>query len=295
MPLVTKKRGPAYEPIIPAPSEFFVWRNDDYPMPWSVWNAHPECEIHLICRSEGTCHIGDHIGVFREGDLFIVGRDLPHDWVTPLEGGVVIEGRDIVVQFDEDRLMKANGVFPELSRLETFLQAVRRGMKFHGKTREVGGELILEIGRSTGLERFALLLKLLHLLSSSDERVLLSSAGFAPNANAVVNRVVSGVLQLINANITSGVRLSDCAAAAGMTESSFSRFFRKNTGHTFTGYLSELRMAKACELLTHTDLPISQICARVGYTNLSNFNRAFRLLRGISPRSYRRLEKLKRY
>ncbi|NTI78549.1 helix-turn-helix domain-containing protein [Rhizobium rhizogenes] len=293
--LLTKKRAPVYEPIIPRPSEFFVWRNDDYPMPWSVWNAHPECEIHLICRSEGTCHVGDHIGAFREGDLFIVGRDLPHDWVTPLDRGDKIEGRDVVIQFDEDRLLKAHMLFPELSRLEAFLRTARRGMMFHGQTRAAGGELVLEIGSSTGVERLALLLKLLHLLSSSDEHVLLSSAGFAPNASAVVNRVVSEVLQLINANISSGIRLSDCAAAARMTETSFSRFFRKNTGHTFTRYLSELRMAKACELLTQTQLPISQICARVGYENLSNFNRAFLLLRGMSPRSYRRLEKGKRY
>jgi len=284
-------RTPVYEPIIPHPSEFFVWRNDDYPMSWSVWNAHPECEIHLICRGEGTCHIGDHIGGFREGDLFLVGRDLPHNWVTPLDGGDVVKGRDTVIQFDEDRLAKAEAFIPELARLSVLLRDARRGIMFQGETRHKGGELVREIGGATGVKRFAKFLELLHMLSSSSERVLLSSEGFSPSANAVANRIVSGVLQHINANVNNDIRLADCAALAGMTESSFSRFFKKHTGNTFIRYLSELRMAKACELLAHTDLPVTQVCDRVGYDNLSNFNRTFRLLRGMPPRNYRQLEK----
>lgn len=41
-------RVPVYEPIAPPPAESFVWRCDDYPLPWTVWNNHPECEIHFI-------------------------------------------------------------------------------------------------------------------------------------------------------------------------------------------------------------------------------------------------------
>jgi AraC-like DNA-binding protein len=286
-------RVPVYEPIIPLPSECFVWRNDDYPMAWSVWNAHPECEIHLICRGEGTCHVGDHIGVFREGDLFMVGRDLPHNWVTPLDQGNVVKGRDTVIQFDEDRLMKATEFIPELGRLAILLKAARRGIMFQGETRRKGGELVVEIGRATGVRRFAVFLELLHLLASSQEYVLLSSSGFAPNSDASANQTVRDVLQHISANVSADIRLADCAALAGMTESSFSRFFKKNTGNTFTRYLSELRMAKACELLAHTPAAVTDICHQVGYENLSNFNRTFRLLRGMTPSTYRRLERRK--
>lgn len=73
-----------------------------------------------------------------------------------------------------------------------------------------------------------------------------------------------------------------------MTETSFSRFFKRKTGTTFTHYLSELRIAKACELLIRTDLPVTVISSEVGYENLSNFNRSFKLSRHTTPAAYRK-------
>ena len=85
----TRSRPPVYEPIVPMHSETSVWWRDDYPLPWCVWNSHPECENHLIRNAQGTCYVGDHIAPFVVGDLFLVGRDLPHNWSrrSPLANG----------------------------------------------------------------------------------------------------------------------------------------------------------------------------------------------------------------
>ena len=72
-----------------------------------------------------------------------------------------------------------------------------------------------------------------------------------------------------------------------MTPSGFSRFFRKTTGKTFVEYLGELRVSHACNLLVDTDLSILQIALRSGFNNLSNFNRRFLKLKGVTPREYR--------
>jgi len=50
---------PHFEQILPPENESFLWRIDDYPWARSVWNFHPEYEIHLIRRSHGTAFIGD--------------------------------------------------------------------------------------------------------------------------------------------------------------------------------------------------------------------------------------------
>ncbi|WP_103175086.1 AraC family transcriptional regulator [Paracoccus sp. SY] len=283
------RRDPVFEPIVPLPSDSFVWRNDDYPMPWSVWNQHGECEIHLIRRSAGTCHAGDFIGPFNPGDLYLVGSNVPHDWVTPLGPGEIIKGRDVVLQFDQGRLLDASASFPELRTLGTLLELSRRGLIFVGTTKDVATELLEAIGGSAGLERFVLFLRLLHVLSVSSEFRVLSSAGFAPNLDAEANGVLRDALEHIATNCHEELRLADLADRVGMTESSFSRFFKRMTGNTFTRHMTELRIAKACQLLVHTDKPVTEICHEVGYINISNFNRAFRTVRGMTPSRYRSL------
>jgi len=69
----------------------------------------------------------------------------------------------------------------------------------------------------------------------------------------------------------------------------FSRFFQKNSGRSFTDYLAELRIGRACRLLAETQQPVSGICYEVGYFNLSNFNRNFLKRRGMTPSRYRDL------
>jgi AraC-like DNA-binding protein len=72
-------------------------------------------------------------------------------------------------------------------------------------------------------------------------------------------------------------------------KSGFSRYFRRSAGQSFSDTVHKLRLAHACQLLENTDEPISTICHRTGYQNLSNFNRQFRREYGITPGQYRRI------
>jgi len=284
-------RVPVYEPIVPPPSESFVWRCDDYPLPWTVWNNHPECEIHFIRSASGTCYVGDYIGPFHAGDLYLVGRDLPHNWVTPLPPGHVIEQRDVVIQFDQDRLLGAADVLPELGRTAGLLQKAQRGLSFKGQALRDGVALVGAIGEAAGLDCLSLFFRLLHVLGTTRDYRVLSSEGFRPNLDVAANRILREVLQHIAAHLDEEIRISDMAEMAGMTESSFSRFFKRTTGNTFTRHVSELRTGKACELLANSNMAVTEICHEVGYSNISNFNRAFRDPRGMTPSRYRQLSK----
>lgn len=282
------RHQPIYEPIVPLASECFIWRTDDYPLVWSVWNSHPECEIHLIKHAGGTCHIGDFVGGFDPGDLFIVGRGLPHNWVTPLKPRERVENRDVILQFDEDRILGASSIIPELTDLRAFLIRARRGIAFKGVTKSQGAEVMEAIGQATGLQRLSLFISLLDILSKSAETTLLSSEGFSLHTNPSTNQTVRDVLTWMSSNYHLDIRIEQPAALIGMTSTSFSRFFKRNTGTTFSHYLSELRMGKACELLLRSDLPVTTIAAEAGYDNLSNFNLTFRKSRGMTPTQYRK-------
>jgi AraC-like DNA-binding protein len=124
-------------------------------------------------------------------------------------------------------------------------------------------------------------------LATSDTYKVLSSPGFFPDLNSSALDIMQRCSSYICDHMASDLSLPDVAKVAGMTESTFSRFFQKNSGRSFTDYLTELRLGRACRLLAETRQSVSAICYEVGYSNLSNFNRNFWNRRGMTPSRYR--------
>ena len=70
--------------------------------------------------------------------------------------------------------------------------------------------------------------------------------------------------------------------------SAFSRSFKRHTGSTLVRYKNQLRVDLACQmLLTRPEAKVAEICYDVGFSNLSNFNRHFARLKGMSPSQFR--------
>ena len=67
----------------------------------------------------------------------------------------------------------------------------------------------------------------------------------------------------------------------------FNRLIRGKTGQTFSQYLRRLRLEAAAQLLAQSDVPIQEICRRIGYENRSFFYRIFEDETGQSPLAYR--------
>ena len=78
------------------------------------------------------------------------------------------------------------------------------------------------------------------------------------------------------------------AEACGLNLSYFCRLFRQSTGMTAAAYINAYRLSKASELLTSTDLSVTNIAVRVGFEDVAYFSRCFRRQHGISPLQYRR-------
>lgn len=280
---------PRFEQVLTAENETFLWRIDDYPWARSVWNFHPEFEIHLIRKSTGTVFIGDYIGEFSPGHLTIVGGGLPHNWVSHIRTGEIITARDLVVQFDPKKLKKASAHLPEVAALERLFELALRGILFSGDTARICADALETMGHARGLDRLNRFLQLLELLATSSTCQVLSSPEFFPDLNSSALDVMQRCSSYICDHMATDLSLPDVAKVAGMTESTFSRFFQKNSGRSFTDYLTELRIGRACRFLAETQQPVSAICYEVGYLNLSNFNRNFLKRRGMTPSQYRDL------
>ncbi len=276
--------------VIPEdPNHSVRWHQHDYPSPVARWNYHPEYELHLIRKGTGKFIVGDHIGTFEAGHLALVGSGLPHDWVSDLEPGEVLQGRDALIQFDGKWVEQAASILPEMAEVKPLLEQSSRGIEFLGRSATAAAASLEAMGTSTGLERLHHLFDVFAILARApqEERRYLADEWFRPQLDGQAAAVVDMVLEYVFSNHAGSVRMSEAAALVGMSEPTFSKYFKRATGQNFSDLVRKLRLAHARRLLERSDKSISDICYEVGFTNLSNFNRHFRNDAGETPREYR--------
>jgi AraC-like DNA-binding protein len=271
------------EHVSTPPDSSWAYREFHQPSFDFHWHAHEELELTLITAGGGTRVVGTSIESYRPMDLALIGPDVPHAYVsTP---GTTRHSA-VVIQFRRDFLGEAIFRAPEFIGVGKLLGSAIGGLVFDRSAHLA--QRLVELGSIPTPRRTLALLEVLLALADEPARSLTPDAPLIRLGEPARRRaqVVSSHLQ----NAYAGhVRLADVASIAHMSPAALSRFFRRATGRTMTQYVAELRIAAACQLLSDSDLPIATIAARCGYENLSNFNRRFRALRGMSPRAYRRV------
>lgn len=245
-----------------------------------AWHYHPELELTLIVRSRGRRFVGDSIEAYDDGDLVLVGSNLPHTWSSdPSRKG---RHEAVFCQFPREFLKS-----PELSAAQRLFDRSSRGLRFTGRTQRAVARQMEELERLQGLRRLAGLLEILDQLARSTESRPLSGRGYVPSVRSGDADRIDRVCRFLNGRFAEGVTLAEAASVAHLSIPAFSRLFRRATGRTLVAYLNELRTGLACRELMETGRAVSDIAYDVGFNNLSNFNRRFRALKGLSPREYR--------
>ena len=82
--------------------------------------------------------------------------------------------------------------------------------------------------------------------------------------------------------------MAEVADYVELNEKYFTNRFTKETGETFSSYVTALRIQKAKELLKTTSFKVYEISEMVGYRNVEHFNRVFKKLNGVTPAGYRK-------
>jgi AraC family transcriptional regulator len=84
------------------------------------------------------------------------------------------------------------------------------------------------------------------------------------------------------------VSLSELSAIAGVHPAHLCRAFHKHTGKTIGGYVRELRIARACRLLSSSGRSLAEIALDCGFSDQSHFAAAFRRTMRMTPGAFRR-------
>jgi len=85
--------------------------------------------------------------------------------------------------------------------------------------------------------------------------------------------------------------LGDVARIAGVHSTHLSRVFRENLGCTVGEYVRRLRVEFACRQILTTEISLSEIASRAGFSDQSHFNRTFKSLFNLTPREYRKMSR----
>ncbi|MFH6602581.1 AraC family transcriptional regulator [Maribacter algicola] len=255
------------------------------------WHFHPEYQLFMVLKGKGTRFIGDHVKPFQEGDITFLGPNLPHFWRSDTEDSASdsdIHAEGIVVYFQEDFLGKSLLDKEEGIMLRKLFKKSLRGFDVTGKTATSVRRMLLDLPTLEGFDTVLGLLRILNLLSRTDDIELLASSGYTNTLREGdterMNRVYAHVLKHFKRKIP----ISELAALTHMTPTSFSRYFKTHANKTYSEFVSEIRVGHACKLLIDKKMNASQACYESGFRTLSNFNRQFKAFTNRTPSAYKK-------
>jgi AraC family transcriptional regulator len=97
------------------------------------------------------------------------------------------------------------------------------------------------------------------------------------------------VNDLIHDRYTERLTLSDLARAVSIHPVHLAREFHRRVGCTVGQQIRQLRIERACRLLSHSNNPLAEIALAAGFPDQSQFTKTFHTLTGMTPSQYRRL------
>ncbi|WP_087938814.1 AraC family transcriptional regulator [Algoriphagus faecimaris] len=273
--------------------EFVRYQEDRGKTFYDKLHQHPQLQLTVILEGKGQLLSGDYMGRFSAGDVFFLGENAPHVFRSDpeyFEEDSSLKSAGNTVFFDFAALERAIGELDELLPLKRFHEFAGLCFQVFGWSQEKIMTLMEEFGKSEGLHRFQLAIQILTILEKAgDDLKQLNQEGVMRGLSEKDGSRMNQVMQYLLAHRFEKISLEETAAVANLSKEAFCRYFKLRTRKTFTQYLLQLRINEAQKLLQETDLGIAEIAFRVGFENLSYFNRTFKKITGLTPRDFKPL------
>lgn len=253
-------------------------------------HRHGHAELTWIEQGQGLRWVGDSVEPFFDGDLVLLGGEVPHLWVTrgPQAPGPC---RATVLQFPLD-WAAATGL-PELRGVQALLERAELGLSVEGELRAPVQALLARVVAAEGPRRVAAFVELLALLNEGAAALRALATRPPPIAGdgreaAARRQRVDAVLRWIEAHLAQPLQVREAAAIAHLSPAAFGRFFRREVGKSFVDYVNDARCSWAALRLVRSRDSVATIAQDCGFPTLSNFGEQFRRRYGVSPLQHRK-------
>lgn len=262
------------------------------------FHRHEYMQIDYITKGNGYIQFEDGIAEFAPGSCFIIPPYVPHKIILG-------ENFEKITVYEVEFLV--DFIFPpshEISDMEAYADIISLGLQEHASTENskhilnltgsirekveaiISDALYEYTNREVGYETVlrSLILQLLTILGRK----------FGKNHSAekidMKRNEILKAIEYIHQNYEKNISLDAVSQFVNYSSSYFSTLFKSVTSRNFSEYLTNYRIKKSMELLKNTDMRVIDIASRVGFENVTNFNRVFKKLIGISPVRYRKLD-----
>jgi len=255
--------------------------------PGGYWHFHPEFELVLNIKCNGTRIIGDSVELFDQHDLVFIAGNIPHCWNYYRQNNTLPDKHGLMLHF---RLSSIGDLLLSQHEFQSFnelLKDAERGIVYSVEDAKKAEPFLIQMANNKGIDKMIDFFNLMKILIASEKRGYLCSENYKLAFDERGNKRMNDVYSYIRENYFKPISLEKIAKIAKMSPYSFSHYFKKNCGAGFVEYLTRVRTNKACYLLRETDYQVHDIAMECGFASISNFNKHFRKTEGISPRDYR--------
>jgi AraC-like DNA-binding protein len=272
-----------FERVISDEKSSFRTIHNTAPISEFKWEYHYHPEIELVCviSGSGTRHVGYHKSNYTNGDLVLIGSNIPHSGfglnsIDPHE--------EIVLQFNENILQ-----FPEQESearsIKSLLELSKFGILYNNEIKTKLLPKLKQMLKSEGYKRYLLLLEILFELSKCEDYELLNQEIMPYTIIAKNKTRLQNIFTYVERNYDKDIDIEDVARLANLTLPAFCNFFKKATQITFTEFVNRYRINKACLLMTQ-DKTISECSYSCGFNNVTYFNRMFKKYTEKTPSEF---------
>lgn len=250
-----------------------------------VWHYHPEIEMVFVNGGAGKRQIGSHLSYYTDGDLILIGSNLPHCGFTDDNTG---NKNETVIQMKPTFLGADFLSLPETKYISDLFEKAKGGIAFGPEAKKMAGKRIEMMDKLPPFERLLSLLSVLKDLESSPDYKILNASGFSMEMQVQDNDRINMIFNYVKDHFQEEINLDAIAEMASMTTPSFCRYFKKITKKTFTKFVNEYRVVHAAKLLAEKQISIANISYESGFNNFSHFNKLFKEFTGKSASAYRK-------
>lgn len=249
-------------------------------------------EIEIIYGLKGTTQIGadSEIIPVEAGEIYFFASGQPHYFLPSPNSMRLVFQFDLSV-YDAQKIECTN------QDLVTIFEQVERWSRhWPAATTKKVTDLLADLFLAWRQEeKHLILLGKLYLLLATFAADLPKNA---QNTSVVKNYSQAKYTELIQrlnliydyieTHYQQNLTLGEIAEVVGFNPQYFTRFFKENTGTTFSRFLNDYRLMQASFILIEEKIPMTEVAERCGFASVKTFHHAFKAYAGISPLQYRK-------